>query len=213
MEIVSSLQNKYDINNPIFIDEIRLMFNNYSKIRIAQLIQESIDSGKLARFENGIYYIPTKTILGNSILSTIKVIEKKYIKNDEEVYGFYSGITFMNNIGLSSQVPNTYEIMTNKESTRVRKVKVENQEVILRKSRVKINKDNYITLQFLEFITSTSIEFLLNNKEKIRKYFFNNVDKNQVIKYMTEYPSKTIKNLYSLEFLWDYIKIKNCFLK
>ena len=35
MEIVSSLQNKYDINNPIFIDEIRLMFNNYSKIRIA----------------------------------------------------------------------------------------------------------------------------------------------------------------------------------
>ena len=107
----------------------------------------------------------------------------------------------MNNIGLSTQVPNTYEIMTNKESTRVRKVKVENQEVVLRKSRVKINKDNYITLQFLEFITSTSIEFLINNKEKIRKYFFNNVDKNQVIKYMTEYPSKTIKNLYSLELL------------
>ena len=213
MEIVSSLQNKYDINNPIFIDEIRLMVNNYSKIRIAQLIQESIDSGKLARFENGIYYIPTKTILGNSTLSTIKVIEKKYIKNDKEVYGFYCGITFMNNIGLSTQVPNTYEIMTNKESTRVRKVKVENQEVVLRKSRVKINKDNYITLQFLEFITSTSIEFLINNKEKIRKYFFNNVDKNQVIKYMTEYPSKTIKNLYSLELLWDYIKIKNCFLK
>ena len=43
--------------------------------------------------------------------------------------------------------------------------------------------------------------------------FLNNVDKNQVIKYMTEYPSKTIKNLYSLELLWDYIKIKNCFLK
>ena len=48
----------------------------------------------------------------------------------------------MNNIGLSSQVPNTYEIMTNKESTMARKVKVGNQEVVLRKSRVKINKDN-----------------------------------------------------------------------
>ena len=213
MEIVSNLQDKYGINNPIFIDEIRLMFNNYSKIRIAQLIQESIASGKLTRFENGIYYIPAKTIFGISTLSTIKVIEKKYIKKDEEVYGFYSGITFMNNIGITTQVPNTYEIMTNKESTRVRKVKTENQELVLRKSRVKITKDNYITLQFLEFITSTCIEFLLNNKEKISKYYFNNVDKNQVIKYMTEYPSKTIKNLYSLELLWDYIKIKNCFLK
>ena len=48
MEIVSNLQDKYGINNPIFIDEIRLMFNNYSKIRVAQLIQESIASGKLA---------------------------------------------------------------------------------------------------------------------------------------------------------------------
>lgn len=207
MEIVSNLQDKYGINNPIFIDEIRLMFNNYSKIRVAQLIQESIAIGKLARFENGIYYIPAKTIFGISTLSTIKVIEKKYIKKDEEVYGFYSGISFINNIGLTTQVPNIYEIMTNKESTRVRKVKIENQELVLRKSRVKITKDNYITLQFLEFITSTCIEFLLNNKEKISKYYFNNVDKNQVIKYMTEYPSKTIKNLYLLELLWDYIKM------
>lgn len=201
MEIVTSLKNRYDINNPIFIDEIRLMFTNYSKIRIAQLIQKSIKSGKLARFENGIYYIPSKTILGNSILSTVKVIEKKYIRNDEDVYGFYCGITFMNNIGITTQVPNTYEVMTNKESTRVRKVKVANQEVVLRKSRVKINKDNYLTLQFLEFINSTSIEFLLNNKEKINEYFFNNVNKNQVIEYMIKYPSKTIKNLYSLELL------------
>ncbi len=201
MKIVPSLQNKYDVNNPIFLDEIRFLFNNYSKIRIAQLIQEAIEDGKLARFENGIYYIPSKTILGDSILSTTKVIEKKYIKNDKEVYGFYCGISFMNNMGITTQVPNTYEIMTNKESTRVRKVKVGNQEIVLRKARVEVNKDNYLTLQFLEFIASTGIEFLLNNREKVYKYFINYVDKNQVIKYMTKYPSKTIKNLYLLELL------------
>ncbi len=207
MEIVSVLRNKYNINNPIFIDEIRFMFNNYSKIRVAQLIQEAVNDGKLERFENGVYYIPTKTVLGNSSLSTTKVVEKKYIKNDREVYGFYCGLSFMNNIGITTQVPNTLEIMTNKESTRVRKVKVKSQEVILRKSRIEVNKDNYIALQFLEFITSTNIEFLLKNKEKIGKYFVNNIDKKQVLKFMTRYPSKTIKNLYSLELLWDYIKI------
>lgn len=201
MEIVSSLRNKYDINNPIFLDEIRFLFSNYSKIRIAQLIQEAIEDGKLARFENGIYYIPSKTILGDSILSATKVIEKKYIKNDKEVYGFYCGVSFMNNIGITTQVPNTYEIMTNKESTRVRRVKLNNQKIVLRKARVEVNKDNYVTLQFLEFITSTDIEFLLNNRGKIDKYFINYVDKKQVIKYMTKYPSKAIKNLYLLELL------------
>lgn len=198
MEIVSRLQDKYSLNNPIFIDEIRLMFKNYSKIRIAQLIQESINNDRLARFTSGVYYIPTKTLFGNSILSTIKVIEKKYIKNDVEVYGFYFGITFMNNIGISTQVPNIYEIMTNNESTRVRKVKVNNQEVILRKSRVMINKNNYKTLQFLEFITSTNMEILLNNVKKINEYFLKNIDKKQLIQYMIKYPSKVIKNLYSL---------------
>lgn len=201
MEIVSRLANKYSMNNPIFIDEIRSMFSELSKVRISQLIQESIDKGNLARFENGIYYIPTKTVLGRSALSTVKVIEKKYIKNDEKVYGFYCGISFMNYIGVTMQVPNTYEIMTNKESTRVRRIKVENQEVVLRKSRVDIDKENYLTLQFLEFITSTKIEILLTNKEKICQYFLNNVDKKQVMRYITEYPSKTIKNLYILGIL------------
>lgn len=201
MEIVSRLKNKYSINNPIFIDEIRSMFSGLSKIRIAQLIRESIEKGSLARFESGIYYIPTKTVLGCSTLSTAKVIEKKYIKNDTEVYGFYCGISFMNYIGVTMQVPNTCEIMTNKESTRVRKVNVEKQEVILRKSRVDIDKENYITLQFLEFVASTKTDVLLTNKEKIKKYFLNNVDKKQVMKYITKYPSKTIKNLYILELL------------
>lgn len=199
MGIVSSLKNKYDINNPIFIDEIRFLFSNYSKIRVAQLIRKAIDNGELARFENGIYYIPTKTIFGNSTLSITKVIEKKYISNDRDIYGFYCGMSFLNNIGLTTQVSNVYEIMTNKESTRVRKVKIENQEVILRKSRIEVNKDNYISLQFLEFITSANIDFLLKNKRKIREYFANNVDKKQVMKYVTKYPSKTIKNLYLLE--------------
>ena len=87
MEIASSLQNKYSVNSPIFIDEIRSMFSNLSKIRVAQLIQESIDDGKLARFGIGIYYIPSKTILGNSTLSVTEVVEKKYIKNGKDVRG------------------------------------------------------------------------------------------------------------------------------
>lgn len=201
MEIVYNLKSKYDINNPIFIDEIRSMFSNYSKIRVAQLVRESVDSGELVRFENGVYYIPSKTILGNSTLSIAKVIEKKYIKNDIEVYGFYLGVSFANSIGITTQVPSVYEIMTNRESTRVRKVRVENQEVILRKARVEINKDNYIVLQFLEFITSTNTEFLLKSKEKIAKYFLKAVDKKQVADYITKYPSKTIKNLYLLGLL------------
>ena len=201
MEIASSLQNKYSVNSPIFIDEIRSMFSNLSKIRVAQLIQESIDDGKLARFGIGIYYIPSKTILGNSTLSVTEVVEKKYIKNGKDVYGFYYGINFMNILGITTQVPNSYEIMTNKESTRVRKIKMENQEVILRKARIEINKANCRTLQFLEFVTSTKVELLLNNREKIYDYVEMNLDKKEIINYMTKFPAKTIKRLYILEIL------------
>lgn len=201
MDIVSSLKEKYDVNNPIFIDEIRSTFKNYSKIRVAQLIEESIDKNEIIRFENGIYYIPTKTVLGNSTLSIAKVIEKKYIRNDTNIYGFYYGLSFLNYIDITTQVPQVYEIITNNESTRVRRIKIKNQDIILRKARFKITRENYKTLQFLEFINSTDMRFLVNNSKKINQYFNNNVDKKQLETYLIKYPSKTIKKLYELDLL------------
>ena len=64
MELVTVLKNTFNVNTPITIDKIRKVCNNYSKIRVAQLINQAVANNELLRFENGIYYLPTKTILG-----------------------------------------------------------------------------------------------------------------------------------------------------
>ncbi|MCD8203749.1 MAG: hypothetical protein LUB56_01310 [Coprobacillus sp.] len=48
------------------------------------------------------YYLPKESRLGESHLHYSKIIEKKYISDGESVYGFYSGTTLLNSLGLSS---------------------------------------------------------------------------------------------------------------
>ena len=48
---------------------------------VDELINVLCEEEKLIRFEKGIYYIPTDTVLGKSVLNPRKVIEKKYIND------------------------------------------------------------------------------------------------------------------------------------
>lgn len=125
----------------------------------------------LVRFEKGIYYIPTDTLLGKSKLDSQKVIAKKYINTVEDTIGYYSGITFLNMLGLSAQMPNALEIYTNNEPSRVRKVPVGNQKVILRRSRTYINSENAATMSFLELMNFTDASFYDCEKRKILSDF------------------------------------------
>lgn len=60
------------------------------------------------------------------------------------------GLSALNRYGLTTQVPNTTEICTNNETSKLRSVKVGNMSVILRKSRTAITNENVDILSFLE---------------------------------------------------------------
>ena len=120
MENIKNLRAKYGDNEPIFLEEIKLELANYTKARIFQLLSVAIESKEIAKFDGGVYYFPTQSVLGMSKLNPRKVIEKKYIKNKESIYGFYSGLSLLNTFGLTNQIPNVIEIVTNNESTRLR---------------------------------------------------------------------------------------------
>ena len=117
------------------------------------------DQGMVVRYEKGIYYIPTKTILGTSMLDPRKVIEKKYIKDGEDIIGYYSGATLLNQLDLSTQMPNTIELYTNNETSRLRNTTVGNQKVVLRRARTPINTSNAAVLCFLELMNSVPSSF------------------------------------------------------
>jgi hypothetical protein len=57
-------------------------------------------TNQIKRFSTGVYYILRKTVLGESVLDPRKVITRKYIANNDDVYGYFGGTTFLNHCGL-----------------------------------------------------------------------------------------------------------------
>lgn len=126
MALYDYLLEQYGFNEPILTTEIQ--YRDYSKPWLYKEINRLVKDGKLMKFDKGICYIPKDTPFGKSILNPNKVIEKKYINDGSGVIGYYSGISFLNMIGMSSQVANRIEIYTNKETSKFREVSVGRQE-------------------------------------------------------------------------------------
>ena len=135
------LEKNYGYNEPIFINEIRLDGINDNALR--QYFKRMLKSGDLARFDTGIYYLPKASrLLKKSYLDPMKVIIRKYIQSTTEVYGYFTGATFANQIGLTTQMPAILEIITSKEATKGRNVTVGSQNVRLKRPTVTITSEN-----------------------------------------------------------------------
>lgn len=182
-------------NVPIFLSDIQ--YKEYSEIWIKKELTKLCGDGKLMRYERGIYYIPVKTPFGNSILNPNTIIERKYLSDKGNHIGFYTGITALQQAGLSTQMSNIPEIQTNNENSKLRRVKIGNQEIILRKSRVPINNDNIFVLQFLEMMNCTSSNYFDDERKAAIKDWLRkrNISQELVTKYAPYFPDKAMRNL------------------
>ena len=189
------LKEEYGYNNPIFLAEIKR--EDMTSEAIRQSLSRLVKSGQLERYGQGIYYISTETILGKSLISARKVCEKKYISDKEEVYGYTSGLALENEIGLTTQMPNIIEIVSNKEKSRVRRVKVGSRKVKLRGARTAVTASNQRVLQFLELFNKKRRQELRQDQKKCIVKFAKeqNVRKEDVYQYIGYYPARVAKNL------------------
>ena len=113
-----------------------------------------LKSGDLARFDTGIYYLPKASrLLKKSYLDPMKVIMRKYVQSTTETYGYFAGAIFANQIGLTTQMPATLEIVTSRESTKGRTVIVGSQAVRLKRPATTITSENAGLLQFLDAVS------------------------------------------------------------
>ena len=148
--LLEYLQKNYKVNEPIFISDIDLPVTDTN---LRQMFKVLCDSGQIYRYETGIYYMKGNTRLkGGVSLSASKVARYKYIARKDQVNGYYSGYTFANLLGLTTQVPYTIEIVSNGASAKCREVSVKNQKIILRRPRTQINKENVDVLQLLDLL-------------------------------------------------------------
>ena len=192
------LIENYKPNEPIFVSDVELPVSD-SNLR--QMFKTLCDAGKIERFDTGIYYIPKKSVLKNGApLSADEVAVAKYILKKGKVDGFYSGYTFANQLGISTQVPYVKEIVSNNASTRVKEVMVRNKRILLRRARTPITNENYVVLQFLDLLKDLDKYYDISFDEvceRLSRYVRDeNITKAQVDRYIGEYPDKIYKNIY-----------------
>ena len=147
----SYLLENYGHNEPIFLNDLKI--EGLSDNAVRQSVKRLVANGFLERFDKGIYYIPKQDgLLGKSCLDQVLVIMRKYVRNESETYGYVTGMTFANQLGLTTQVPAIIEIVTNREATNGRTVTVGNQKVRIKKAAGAVSDNNADLLQFLDCI-------------------------------------------------------------
>lgn len=196
--LVEKLKTKYDYNEPIFTNEILDLFKEYSRAYVFRLIAKAEKQGQIIRFDAGVYYMPTKNIIGISTITVDDVVKKKYIGYKDDIYGVYSGLNVQNMFSFTTQMSNTIEIVSNKETMRCRRVIMDGRTIILRKSRCLIDKTNAGAYTILQLLTEVGKNKKIGTRERnsILKYMQQNkVNKQDLLSLIGFFPAQTAKNL------------------
>lgn len=201
------LVENYGYDEPIFTKNLNI--NGMSKNALRQALNRMFKSGRLAKFDTGVYYIlKPDRLLKTAFLDTNKVIIRKYITNGKEVYGYFTDLTSANLYGLTTQVPAQLDVCSNKETSKGRIANVGKRVIRLKKSRVLIDSDNYRLLQFLdlladiELLSDLSQDSLIQRlKSLIAEQYLN---KENLKRYIEYYPGPVAKRLIEWELIYEF---------
>lgn len=195
------LIENYKAAEPIFFSDIEIQ--GISRSAINQQFRKMCDEGKLTKYVNGVYYIPKESRLNGTVgINADMVAKYKYIARRGRVDGFYSGNTFANQIGISTQVPIKVEIVSNNIAAKVREISIGKRTFIVRKANIKVTEENVYILQMLELLKN--LEAYLDEdyddaREKFQIYINSHgITREGIDLYIREYPISVFKNYYEL---------------
>ena len=200
MMLLDYIKENYKPGEPILLQnlELDMKYDN-----LCQQMKKLVDEGSLCRYMDGIYYLPKKTVSGVPYtLNADTVAELKYLSNKTDNYGCYTGHTLANMMGLSEQVPQVKEIVSNNTSAITRKVMVGKFSYVVRKSPVKITRENVKTVMLLEVLKDIDnlSDSHIDSSECLKNYIAKNrIRKNMVDKILPSYPLRTYKAIYDME--------------
>lgn len=196
-ELVARLKKQFGISEPIFTEEILAAWSDYSRPRVFQLLKELCENGAITKYALGVYYFSEPTPWGTqSALSADKVAEKRYLQANGKIFGYYSGLTLMNMVGLTNQVPNTREIVTVNETTRVREVTIGKRRFLVRRAKTDITSENAPVMQMLEIFNVYDIPLERYQAENILALVGGRrIDKSLVYECAKYYPKRALQNL------------------
>ena len=200
------LLDNYKENEPIFLADLQV--DGMTRTNVRQQIKKLTDTGKVKRFDNGIYFLPKKTIFkSGSQLAPEKVLECKYLRDKDERCGYVSGLMFFNQMGLTTQVPMMYGVVSNKATNDYRETSLAKSRVIVRKPKVPVTEKNYKALQFLDMLKDVDVYSELTGKplqDRLYRYMDDaNLSISEMEPYFAYYPDKLYKNLVETRVIYN----------
>ncbi len=190
-------------NEPIFVEDIVRSFPNHSRQWIDDTLKNLVQKNRIKRFSTGVYYIPVKYKNGESTLNIKMVIERKYIKNRNDVIGFYSGDSLLMKIGLINRNSEMITVVTNREKSKGRKVVIGDKTIYLKKPPTEITGNNCSALRFLEAVRI--MDFMHSDRFDLEAFM--NFVKNSSVrisdinKYCMFFPDEVSKKILSGEII------------
>lgn len=203
------LLDNYKENEPIFLADLQV--DGMTRTNVRQQIKKLTDTGKVKRFDNGIYFLPQKTIFkSGSQLAPEKVLECKYLRDKDERCGYVSGLMFFNQMGLTTQVPMMYEVVSNKATNDYRETSLAKSRVIVRKPKVPVTEKNYKDLQFLDMLKDVDVYSEVTGKP-LQERLYRHMDDahlsiSEMEPYFAYYPDKLYKNLVETRVIYKDIE-------
>ena len=108
-------------------------------------------SNDFIRYKKGIYYKTIHTPFGNAGIDKFEIIKRAYLIDEDEIIGYESGPSYMNKIGLTTQIPKLIYIVT----TKARYTAIDKKEgICFIKPVIQVNRNNYRYLQFLDILAN-----------------------------------------------------------
>ena len=217
MKLYDYILENFEKDEPFFVSELNMPGSTKNNIR--QALKVLCDKGYAIRYDTGVYYIPKDSsetesqVKGELIkferrsapFSDYDIAVKKYICNNGEFFGYYTGFVFANAMGFTTQVPFVREIASNNSGGIKRKVEIGNSKFILKEPRTIITTENHKILQFLDLMND--YDFYYDDSAIEEDVFYrikmflkdNQISQKQFESYLDFYPDSIYKTLYKLE--------------
>lgn len=202
MVIKEKLLKEFGKNEPIILKNIDSKEKyGVEKDLFRKYLSNLYKCKEINRAEEGIYYFSfiNKYLNEESILSEDKLITSKFITDGNQRYGYKTGLSFANQLNLTTQVPKTTEI----SSSKVSKNKIEklSTNYCIYKSKSEITDNNYRIMQILDIINDYENIVEVEDqkaKEKMILYLKNTkITEKELDCVINKYPNKLFKTLYN----------------
>lgn len=113
------------------------------------IIRYGKENPNFMRYKKGVYYKTEDTPFGKAGIKYPELIKRAYLQDGNEIIGYETGPSFMNKIGLTTQMPNYTYLATE----RIKNSYVDKKSgICLIKPVVNITNENYRYLQFLDML-------------------------------------------------------------